>query len=314
MEHELMQDSRLITLSSTDAQLLNGEYKSNCFFHIPNIVEPNMDIQFLNVGLIDAQIPVSWFLINDKSNKLFYNYENTLNEITLTNGNYNSSTLASEISQKFLSNSPSLNATIVLSQITGLFTFTFQNPLTSVEFLYSLSKGLADILGFKENITSVNNSITLPIPLNLLGIQKINVCSNKLSSISSFSSKRNIGSNILQIVPVDVPSWNLINYENKNNIHSRMKSRHLDSGIDIQLFSEKGEFIEFNNIDWNLTIQIIIYRKTNVKLTQIPQFPFYNLPIKEKDLVKEKENIKKKLNPKEKKLNKDLKELKLLEN
>jgi len=312
MEQELIKDTRLITLSSKDAEILNGDYKSNCFFHIKNIVEPNPDINFLDVGLIDAQIPVSWFLINDQSNKLEYIYNLQTLSITLTNGNYNANTLASEIKEKLFNNNPSLNATIVLSQVTGLYTFTFINPLSQVTFKFNESKGLAEILGFTQDITSVNNNFTFPIPLNLLGIQKINVCSNKLSSISSYSSQRRIGSNILQTIPVNVPSWNLINYENKNNIHARMKSRHLDSGIDIQLLDENGQFIEFNNIDWNLTIQIIIYRKTNVRLSQIPQFrQMFNMDKKVLEKPKEKPS---KENPKEKKLKKDLLELKLLEN
>jgi hypothetical protein len=31
MERELIKDSRLITLSSKDAEILNDDYKSNCF-------------------------------------------------------------------------------------------------------------------------------------------------------------------------------------------------------------------------------------------------------------------------------------------
>ena len=308
MEDEFIKDSRLITLSSLDSEILNGDYKSNCFFHIQNIVEPNIDINYLDVGIIDAQIPVSWFLINDQTNKLVFNYNLQTYIILITKGNYNANSLGSEIKDRLFNNNPSIEATIVLSQITGLYTFTFQNLISDIEFLYEPSKGLADILGFNQNITSVNNKFTLPIPLNLLGIQKINICSNKLSSISSYSSQRKIGSNILQTIPVDVPSWNLINYENKNNIHSRMKSRFIDSGIDVQMLDEKGQFIEFNNIDWNLTIQIIIYRKSNTKLFQIPLFSQNQLKIDDEKKPKEINSKKKNL------LKKNLKELQLLEN
>jgi hypothetical protein len=134
MEQDLIKDSRLITLSSKDAELLNGDYKSNCFFHFKNIVEPNPDINFLDVGLIDAQIPVSWFLINDNNNTLAYQYNLQNFTISLTKGNYNANTLASEMKDKFLNTSPNLNVTIVLSQITGLYTFLFINPISQVTF------------------------------------------------------------------------------------------------------------------------------------------------------------------------------------
>ena len=54
-----------------------------------------------------------------------------------------------------------------------------------------------------------------------------------------------------------------------------MKSRNLNN-IDIQILDEFARYIEFNNIDWNLTIQIIIYRNTDLEyrtlnLSNLPQ-------------------------------------------
>ena len=249
-------DTRLITLSSNDSVKLNGSYNSNVFFNIPDIIVDNENILHLEVTLIDAQIPVSWFLINNETNRLNYIYNSTSYYIELTNGNYNANTLIVEMTNKFSDNG--LSVVITLSQITGLLLFKFVNPITAIEFVYLGSIGLFRILGFnEENVSGFN--IVPPNPLNLLGVQKLNISSENLATISSYSSRKTIGNNILGTIPVDVPSWNLITYSNKNNIHGRMKSRNLNN-IDIQITDEFSRYIEFNNINWNLTIQIVIFR------------------------------------------------------
>ena len=294
--------TRLITLSSEDSVKNNGNYNSNVFFNIPDIVVDNEYITHLEVALVDAQIPVSWYLINDQTNTLNYIYNSTNFSIQLTNGNYNANTLITEMTNKFGDNG--LSVIITLSQITGLLLFKFQGAVTPVEFVYLGSIGLFRILGFNSGANVSGVSIVPPNPLNLLGIQKLNISSQNLATISSFSSRRNLGNQIIQTIPVNVPSWNLITYENKNNIHGRMKSRYLNN-IDIQVIDEFGRYVEFNNIDWNITIQIIIFRTHEISFKSI------NLPtprIKEEKKSPEKSPEKPKKIP-----NKNLDELKLLE-
>lgn len=295
-------DTRLITLSSEDSVKNNGNYNSNVFFNIPDIVVDNEYITHLEVALVDAQIPVSWYLINDQTNTLNYIYNSTNFSIQLTNGNYNANTLITEMTNKFGDNG--LSVIITLSQITGLLLFKFQGAVTPVEFVYLGSIGLFRILGFNSGANVSGVSIVPPNPLNLLGIQKLNISSQNLATISSFSSRRNLGNQIIQTIPVNVPSWNLITYENKNNIHGRMKSRYLNN-IDIQVIDEFGRYVEFNNIDWNITIQIIIFRTHEISFKSI------NLPTPR--IKEEKKSPEKSPEKPEKIPNKNLDELKLLE-
>tara|TARA_R110000765_G_scaffold292274_1_gene387867 strand:- start:318 stop:1232 length:915 start_codon:yes stop_codon:yes gene_type:complete len=298
-------DTRLITLSSEDAVKLNGSYGSNVFFNIPDIVVDNEYISHLEVALIDAQIPVSWYLINNETNTLNYIYNGSPFSIQLTNGNYNANTLITEMTNRFDDNG--LSVIITLSQITGLLLFKFQNAITPIEFVYLGSIGLFRILGFNAGSNVSGVSIVPPNPLNLLGIQKLNIASQNLATISSFSSRRLLGNQIIQTIPVNVPSWNLITYENKNNIHGKMKSRNLNN-IDIQVIDEFGRFVEFNNIDWNITLQVIIFRTHEISFKEL------NLPTTNLKLPKEpKEKEPKEKEPKEKEpKNKDLEQLKLL--
>jgi hypothetical protein len=303
----ISKDTRLVTLNSNDAIKSNGSYNSNVFFNIPDIVVDNEGIHHLEVAIIDAQIPFSWFLINNETNTLRYTYNGNTYTITLTNGNYNANTLITQLTEGFL-NTSSLVCTIVLSQITGKLTFKFNNPASNIDFLYLGSVGLFRILGFDEqNYSGV--AITTPNPLNLLGITKLNICSQNLATISSFSSKKSIGSCIIQTIPVDVPNWNLISYINRNNIHGKMKSRNLNN-IDIQILDEFGRFIEFNNIDWNITIQIIIYRNDDVTYSTINSF--VDTEKKHLEKINSKNNEKNSKNNEKKSKNLDLEELNLL--
>ena len=134
-------DSRIICLNSTDAKKLNDDYNSNLFFDIPNIVDENHLISHIEVALEDATIPVSWYLINDTTNTLNYVYNSSNFSIVLTNGNYNGTSMITELTQKF--NDNGITVIITLSQVTGLLLFKFnfadhgasaREPVTSIPF------------------------------------------------------------------------------------------------------------------------------------------------------------------------------------
>jgi hypothetical protein len=274
-------DSRIICLNSADAKKLNGDYNSNLYFDIPNIVDETHLISHIEVALEDATIPVSWYLINDTTNTLNYIYNGSNFSIVLTNGNYNGTSIITELTQKFDDNN--ISVIITLSQVTGLLLFKFNLP-TAVEFVYATSTGLMRILGFKSSASGL--SIVPELPMNLLGIQKINICSSNLATISSFSSSSNLSNQIIQSIPVDMPAFHQITYINKASHYGRLKNRYINN-IDIQLFDEYGRYIEMNGIEFNLSFNIKIYRKYNVSHDIINQLTSKNEDSK-KDLVDEK--------------------------
>jgi len=266
---EIYQDSRIISLNSKDSVKLNGNYNSNLFFNMPNIVEKDPDITHIHVTVEDCQIPVAWYLINDTNNILHYIYQNQNFNIVLEKGNYTGSTIITELKNKFLENG--ITVSIVLSQVTGYLLFKFSNLASSLTFNYILSKNLMIILGFTENITAdIGNGYTIlaPNPLNLLGIMKLNICSSNLSSISSFSSNSKLSNQILQTINVDLPQWHQLSYLNKSSHYARMKANYLDN-IDLQLFDDNAEYVEMNDIDWSITIQLIIFRKLKSKIDRL---------------------------------------------
>jgi hypothetical protein len=263
---DIYEDSRLISLNSKDARKLNGDYNSSCFFDIPNIViDPEEDVEYILAQVEDFELPISYYLINDTNDTLHYRYNSIDTSITITQGNYNATTLITELQQKFSDNN--LTATIILSNVTGKLDFRFSAPITDITFFYNLSRNLMTILGFNATITGV--SFIAPVPLNLLGIMKVNICSNALATINNRTSSPNLSNNLIQTIAVNTTSWRQLTYINKTSHAGRLKSKTLDNGIDIQLFDDDGNFLELNSIDWSLTIQLKVFRKYRTRIDKI---------------------------------------------
>ena len=282
---DIVKDSRLISLDTNYATRLNGEYNSNLFFELPHIVEENPNIKHIEVSLEDATIPVSWYLINDDTDTLNYTYNSTTRELRLKHGNYTSTSLLDTLTNEFLIQG--LTATCSLDKQSGKTLFVFSNPVTDITFLHTGSEGLFRLLGFLVGTDYTGTTILSPTPMNLLGIQKLNLSSQSLATISSFSSSPLLGNCLIQTIPVDAPSWNQITYINRGTHFGRMKARYLKN-IDIQLQDEFGRFLEMNNINYTLTIQIVIFRKMNISIENI-FLPRLLEKIKEEDEKKIKE-------------------------
>jgi hypothetical protein len=76
--------SNQINLSSSSAKYKNNSYNSVMIFDLL-VMKKEQNILYNQVSLINAQIPVSYYTINDNNNKFVLSTAS----YTLTNGNYN---------------------------------------------------------------------------------------------------------------------------------------------------------------------------------------------------------------------------------
>jgi len=246
--------SKLISINSANALLkTNGTYNSNVLFKFPGLIKPEADITHIQFQLIDAQIPVSFYNINYTNNVLNYQISLVNYSITATPGNYNFNTLANQLISKFLANGHVF--TISINKQTGIITLA--TPATN--FILQVSS-MFSILGLNlSNHSSSSFSLTADFPLNLLGITKLKIQSINLCAYNVDSSTFGYSNNIA-ILPVDQPSFGLIIYENKSNALYTFRDSGLDE-IDIQITDQNNNLVNFNNIDWNLTILLTITRE-----------------------------------------------------
>ena len=183
--------------------------------------------------------------------------------ITVLVGNYNFNSLATQLISKFLANGHVF--TITINKQNGIITLA----TTSTNFIIQVSS-IFSVLGFlNSNHNSSLFSLTADYPLNLLGITKIKIQSTNLNTYnidsSSFGYSNNIG-----LLPVDQPSFGLIIYENKSTSKFQLRDNRIDE-IDLQLVDQNNNLINFNNVDWNLTILIELTREIEtLSQTQMP--------------------------------------------
>lgn len=256
-------NSRIISLNSANALLKNnGTYNSDVLFRLPGLLKKETDVKQVSFQLIDAQIPVSFYNINYTNNVLNYQISSLNYTITIDVGNYNFNSLAINMKAKFLLNGHTFLITI--NKQNGIITFA----TTTTNFVFTTSS-MFSILGFPlQNQTSTFFSLTATYPLNLLGITKIKI-SSLLFNTYNVDSASNGLSNLISTVPIDQPAFGLISYENKSNAKYKLRTDAVDE-IDLQLTDQNDNLVNFNNIDWTMTILLEIVRETqNLSTTEM---------------------------------------------
>ena len=146
--------------------------------------------------------------------------------------------------------------TITFSKITGKMTFT---STTNFTFLPS---SIFPILGFKTNTTYSSTLFILTgvFPMSILGTRKLKICSDKLSlnNMDSYSKSQSI----IQFVPVNCQPFGMILFNNPTDKQCTIKSTTIDE-VDIKILDDTNHYIDFNGINWCITLAITVFKKYN---------------------------------------------------
>ncbi len=251
-------ETRLLNLSSEFATYKNNTtFLSDVTFDVNGLLVSDDNIVDVNVSLVHAEIPVSFYVINYTNNVFTYTISAIQTNLNIPVGNYNVTTLFTYLQ----ANTP---FTFIFNKINGLVTIT--HP--SANFIIT-GNAFGVILGFQSG--STNNSILFNLtgnfPINLLGIKKLNIVSNELIT-HNFTAGKGFNS-LLASLAVDQPAYGLIVFENKSNVKHSIQLKELNK-IDIQITDEKNNLINFNNIDWSLLIAVYITKiKNNLDLPNL---------------------------------------------
>ena len=253
---ETYTETRIISLNSLYANdKKNTTYLSDVEFYFKNILKDEPNIVRSTIQLVNAQIPVSFYTINFTNDIFKFSWNTTGNiiNIQITRGNYNSSSLITELQNKLLLAGYAF--TITISRITGIMSFS------STNLFYMWGNPLGNILGFNTELGAVFNgtswNISAPFPLNLLGIRKLKLFSTALAC-NSFDSYSTGNNNLINTITVNAPPFGIILYETPTE-PLILKSKTINT-IDIQIYDDNNNFINFNNCNYNLTFQLNIVR------------------------------------------------------
>ena len=118
------QDNLLITLNSKNATLLNNSLKSSVNFNFVSTLKEEDDIIRTYFSVINAQIPMSYYVITSANNRLLYNTmsPSAITTLFIPVGNYNSYTLCSMLTSLFLTNGKTI--TITTNSYNGIINFS----------------------------------------------------------------------------------------------------------------------------------------------------------------------------------------------
>ena len=284
--------NKLITLSSKYGIQQNGTYKSHLMFNFKNLLSDEQQILKSEVIVLNAQIPVSFYVINDYNNVLTISGSGILTTtITIDTGNYNANTLISELKSQFLT-SGVVFSNIKINKNSGKLVFTallFTN--------YSFSGSMLDILGTTTSVESNSTVYRCIYPLNLLGTERLSIKSEKLA-VQSVSSLDYSFSNTLITIPVDVSPFSMISYTSQSDVNKNILNVRTVNEIDIQILDEDNNLVNFNNLDWNITLVItteIQFDRQERTLNTILNNNYLDLKPQEEEindgLIEDKNNI-----------------------
>jgi hypothetical protein len=257
----LIKDQRLINLNSKNARKKNGTKNSNCIFDFNNVLDnTETDIAYAEIGLISAEIPVSFYIINELNDTLTMSVGGVSNDIQIDDGNYTGNNFISQWTSKITTAFTNIQTT-TLSSTTGKL--SIQNTGAQSIFLNKLgNNGLWELMGFDGATTTVEitagSTFELPFLLNLLGVNKLMLNSYALATYNLDSANGGY-SNTFFSLDVNVPSYGLLQYKNNSQTYSILRTESIDN-IDIEILDQDLNVIDFNNQDWLLTLVINIYR------------------------------------------------------
>jgi hypothetical protein len=245
-----IQDSKTYCLSTrgSDATVLNPDpnYKSYIAVDIPDFLQPDDSIAYVQVSVPYIVIPVSFFQINETNNMLEV-IEGTedAEQYYFEYGNYS----AQEFIEDFRTIMPS-RFSIAIDLVNSRFTITNSTN----EFTFTSNSTIDYIMGFSETMTSTSRTLAMPRVFNFLPIPRIMFHCPELGNGSNSDN-----SDILLAVPNNTRLNSQIVYT-APEIKTLVKVEQI-TRLTFKLTDEGGKPINFNGVASFWSIQLDIYRK-----------------------------------------------------
>ena len=247
--------SRTFNISSATAT--NGSFKSVVNVSLPDLTFHMDSVQNAYLSVNHCEVANSFYVVNYTNDVIVI--DNTA--YTLPRGNYNVNTFMAQLLLLI-----PVGFGITYSSITTKFTFTN----TTADFTINGSSSLSTInkvigLGTTD-ITSTALTLTLPFVVNFLPIPRLNFRSNFLK-LNNYSSTDN-SSDIFLSLQNNAPQNSVIYYTNQTNTKNLIEEKNITSFV-ITVTDDINRLINFNNVDWYMTIQIDMEYLETPKLTNI---------------------------------------------
>ena len=246
----LLTDCRQYNLTSSNADVYkNGELKSDIIFNVPRFLKDKQNILYSKISITHAEINYSWYIINEYNNKFDIKVSLVDYFIEIDYGNYNANTFMKALQNKLTA--LNIDITVSFNTTNGKFILT----RASGNFTILSSSTCYNIMGFLKDvqISSNNSVLTCSYPANFIGTKNIfiKIPNIVLENFNSFSKDYVT----LQSIPVMTQPFGQIQFINGTNSKFIIGNRSITT-LEIQITDDDNNLIDFNNIDWSITLEI----------------------------------------------------------
>lgn len=217
---------------------------SDCDFFLETIIEaPRFDMQML-ISVIDAEIPYSFYNVTTSNNTLVINNI----EISINPQNYSAFNIVDAFNVQFALES----LDIVMSFNDNNNKFSLLSPTTFTIDSTTMIKELG-----MDDLPQTTNTYISNKVCNLAGTSSIYIRSDNMNiqNINSFGKTNGVLSKVL----VNTSPGNFIFFQPSTPQYFLLGNSL--NFINIQLLNDDNEFIDFNGLDWSLTLSIEYFRK-----------------------------------------------------
>lgn len=232
-------DSKKIFLSPSGADIKNSLF-SELTYNIQGLVKKDKSIIYNTIRIIHAEIPYSFYIVNQYNNKLNLSTGN----IVIPNGNYNANTFMVAIKSLL-----PVGMDITFNTTNGKFTFTYNS-----EFQIYNTSTCYKLIGLnKANYSSTSGTLVCVNPANFLGSKNIYIKAKNII-LENFNTTTKDYSTLSSIA-LSVPPFGIVMYDNSSASKNLIKNSQLDY-LNIEICDEDNNLVDFNGIEWTITLEI----------------------------------------------------------
>ena len=248
----LILDSKIYHLSSRSSacKVLNPDpnYKSIIQFDIPNLLDQDDSVAYVEFSIPYCVVPVSFYQINETNNMLQVTENGSTSNYYFPYGNYNVEYFIKQFSKVLPA-----RFSISLDLISSIF--TVKN--TTYDFTFSINSSIDYIMGFNSTITSTSKSLTMSRVCNFLPMPRICI---RCKEIGTGIQTQDLASNdIILSIPNNARSNGQIVYQNAQQ--KILLTQETLNRLTFIITDDDSNPINFNGVSFFFVLQFDIYRK-----------------------------------------------------
>jgi len=279
----------LIHLRTEDCLKLNGSLNSYFQFILkPSIAVSNTQ-NTLSIKLSTAEIPFSFYTVNDYNNSFNIIEDGVPLLITLPKGSYDIFEFRDLVRDEL-----GVNYIVTVSINTGKMNIS--NPTLAILGINFTSDAFK-LMGFSNQSYEALavDGLTSPNVMSLFSITGIYLKSN-LSGFNIYNSRLNNNlSSILQLIQIEADAFNMINYRSTTDAFiTKLNDKNIDQ-LTFRITDAEDNLIDFNGIDFEFTLKVFENQKQRVEIQPtenlLQQTPYQPLPIQPIDDLIDKQRI-----------------------